>query len=407
MSNGQKTTVFWGDNPTRIYMQAMFELLLKGKEVGPRGKLTKELRPVVIEYHNPLERVTFLKGRIINPFFQLAESLWILAGRSDVEWLAKFNSGIAQFSDDGKFFNAPYGERLRSWGKNDASGFVFNPIDQLHDCYLKLKQDPDTRQAVAFIGDPRFDNSAYTLAGGKDIACNINIKFKIREGKLDITVDNRSNDLHWGTFGANLAQFSTIQEVMASWLGIPVGTYVQETDSLHIYLDEYGAKETEKVLKAYGYETDEDIYGSGVVPTTHTFSFDTEPRFSSDYDGFTDLVTYYFDVIDPMVTSEELYSDKTMWLPLLDEISTCPDRYLRMTFQSMFVKHAHNHKKFIPAIAGLKAMEDSSWKVSCLRFLSKTYASQDPNGYSLYPEFKSVYSHLHDDIKDYIERKEG
>lgn len=400
----QKTTVLWGTNPSQIYMDAMFKLLHHGKEVGPRGKLTKELRPVVIEYHNPLSRLTFLKGRVINPFFQLAEALWILAGRSDVQWLVQFNKNMSQFSDDGVYFNAPYGERLRFWGKNDASGFVFNPIDQLRDCYEKLKADPNTRQAVAFIGDPRFDNSAYTLAGGKDIACNINIKFKIRDGKLDITVDNRSNDLHWGTFGANLAQFSTIQEVMASWLGIPVGTYFQETDSLHIYLDSYGAKETAKVLKAYGYETDEDIYGSGVVPEVPEYLSNTEPRFSSSYDKFTELVNYYFYVLDPVLSEPEIYKDKAKWEGVLAELNSCPDEYLKLTFQAIFVKHAHNAKAFGAVMGGMSAMKDSSWKVSCLRNLSKTYLTNS-SGYTTDEAFKSVYAHLSDDIKDYIERK--
>src|SRR5690606_10759571 len=222
--------VFSGDNPTQLYLDATIEVIKDGKELAPRGKKVKELHPAVVQFTNPLNRVTFLKGRKINPFFQLAEGIWILLGRADVDFLTRYNRNMANFSDNGVFFNAPYGERLRFWGKNDASGFIHNPIDQLYDAYKKLKADPDSRQAFAMIGDPRFDNSDYTLSGGKDVACNREIFFKIRDGKLDITVTNRSNDVHWGLWGANLNQFTTIQEMMASWLGVEVGVYTQMTD---------------------------------------------------------------------------------------------------------------------------------------------------------------------------------
>lgn len=384
--------IFSGDNPSQLYLESLMKLVNEGDELSPKGKRIKELRPVIFAYKNPEKRVTFLKKRVINPFFQLAESWWIITGGSDAKWLADYNKSILNFSDDGNFFNAPYGERLRSWGKNDARGYVYNPIDQLKDCYTKLLEDEDTRQAVAFIGDPRFDNSTYTLAGGKDIACNINIKFKIRNGKLDISVDNRSNDLHWGTFGANLCQFSTIQSMMAGWLNIPVGNYYQITDSLHIYLDDFGAKETEKLMNAYGLAE-----GDTELPEVKEFYFDDEPIMVSDIEQFDNVARFYYDVIDPFLRSDadtfKQYADGA-----LQGISSCPDEYLKLTFTAMFVKQAHNKELSDLVIKGMEAMVDSSWKVSCLRFLYKSH--KDTEG------FTDLYSHLSEDIIQYIERKE-
>lgn len=392
----QKSTVLWGSNPSQIYVNALAALLRDGKEYAPRGKKIKELRPVIIEFHDPRKRVTFVKGRVINPFFQLAESLWILQGRSDVKGLTPYNASIAQFSDNGINFNAPYGERLRKWGVNKASNTSINPIDQLRDCYEKLKADPETRQAVAFIGNPHFDSSKYTLKGGKDIACNLNIKFKIRDGALDITVDNRSNDLHWGTFGANLCQFSTIQEAMASWLGVEVGTYFQEPDSLHIYLDDYGAGETDKILDAYGIEHEDEMDNIEVVE----FYFEDEPRFTSDYDTFHVTMNSMSNMLEPIMTSDVVYnhpSDGTFG-HMLNIVSNCEDEYLKLTFQAMLAKQAHNRRSVTKVVDAMEAMKDSSWKVSCLRFLYKAYKDV--------PEFKSLYSHLTSDIIDYIERKD-
>ena len=97
--------VFNGENPSNLYVQALHALMSEGDKCSPRGKDILEVRPAIFEFTKPTNRVTFLKGRVINPFFQLAESLWILAGRSDVKWLSVYNKSIAQFSDDGEYFN--------------------------------------------------------------------------------------------------------------------------------------------------------------------------------------------------------------------------------------------------------------------------------------------------------------
>ena len=87
----------FGENPTKLYYDAVQELLKNGEECSPRGKLIKELRPVMIGFQNPYNRVTFLGSRRVNPFFQLAESLWIVSGRADVRWLTKFNANMSTF----------------------------------------------------------------------------------------------------------------------------------------------------------------------------------------------------------------------------------------------------------------------------------------------------------------------
>src|SRR5690606_5131107 len=158
-------------------------------------------------FTNPRNQVTFLRGRKINPFFQRAECLWILAGRSDVEWLLHYNKNMKMFSDNGIHFNAPYGERLRYWGKNDASNYIYNPIDQLCCVYGTLNVGTDTGQAVASIWDPLIDGFHYK---GFERPCHMLLTFKLRINKVDLAVYNRSNDLVWGLQGANLGQFTTI-----------------------------------------------------------------------------------------------------------------------------------------------------------------------------------------------------
>ena len=51
-----------------------------------------------------------------------------------------------------------------------------------------------------------------------------------------MTVCNRSNDVIWGAYGANVVQFSMLQEYIAAKLGLPVGVYRQVSDSFHAYI---------------------------------------------------------------------------------------------------------------------------------------------------------------------------
>ncbi len=195
------------------------------RKVAPRGIPTLEaVYPVATTYECACERVLFHPLRDANPFFHFFESLWILAGREDIASLAFFVKRMADFSDDGKIFHGAYGARLFGDWASDGSTQISNVIAQ-------LKADPDTRRAVAAIWHPQQD-SGY---GGKDMPCNTMLTFKIREGKLHMTVFCRSNDMTLGAYGANVVQFSTLLEYMAAMLGVPVGTYTQISDSFHVY----------------------------------------------------------------------------------------------------------------------------------------------------------------------------
>jgi len=196
-----------------------------GEKVSPRGEETIEApAPVVTEYSRPLERVLLNQVRDANPFFHFMESMWILAGRRDVKFLSQFNSRIVDYSDDGKVFHAPYGYRLRHGAFGDGQDQLLRVVDV-------LRKDPDSRQAVCQI----WDHEADLNVESKDIPCNDMVFFKLRNGKLNMTVCNRSNDMIWGAYGANAVQFSFIQEYVASNLGVEVGYYRQMSDSFHVY----------------------------------------------------------------------------------------------------------------------------------------------------------------------------
>jgi hypothetical protein len=83
--------------------------------------------------------------------------------------------------------------------------------------------------------------------------------FKLRDGCLHLTVFNRSNDLLFGHSTTNMIQFSMIQEVLSSWLGVEMGTLAFWSDSLHLYeSDPFGS---DKPLFRPAENTPFDLYG--------------------------------------------------------------------------------------------------------------------------------------------------
>ena len=183
--------------------------------------------PVITTYQCPQERVLFHGGRDANPVFHLLESIWMLAGRRDVAFLQRFNSKIGQYSDDGKNFNAAYGYR---WRKHFGR-------DQLDEVIKLLRRDPSTRQAVVQIWD-----QADLTRRTKDKACNTQMVFDTRGGRLNMTVFNRSNDIWWGAYGANAVHFSIVQEFVACAVGLRTGWYRQVSNNLHLYTELYSAQ---------------------------------------------------------------------------------------------------------------------------------------------------------------------
>lgn len=191
------------------------------------GSVLSVDEPVSVEYECPTERVIFWKDRDANPFFHFFESLWMLAGRDDVRFVAKFNKRMEEFSDDGETLRGAYGHRWRAhWN-----------YDQFELLISILKNYPNTRRAVLQMWDPDYDQQPDESV--KDVCCNLSILFRRNfiGQQLDMTVYCRSSDIVWGMFGANAVHFSMLQEYIAAMVGIRVGRFTHVTNDFHAYLD--------------------------------------------------------------------------------------------------------------------------------------------------------------------------
>ena len=176
--------------------------------------------PVLISHVMPFRRVLFDPVRDANPFFHYMEAIWMLSGSENVDFPAQFAKQIREYSDDGTTLGGAYGFR-----------WFYHWDDQVSEIIEMLKKDTKTRRAVLTMWDPQFDLGS----SSKDIPCNTHAYFRVVNSMLDMTVCNRSNDLVWGALGANVVHMSILQEYIANATDIPVGTYHQFTNNLHVY----------------------------------------------------------------------------------------------------------------------------------------------------------------------------
>lgn len=177
---------------------------------------------------NPRDRFLDIEGRNDNIYGIIGECLWVLADMDGIDgWMSKMVPRAQMFSDDGERWRGSYSRRV----------FAHNQLQSVVD---RLRRDTFTRQAVLSIYDPERDSdmglareigSVHTA----DMICNTTLYFDVNDGKLDITVCNRANDVIWGMCNVNLPEFSLIQEVVAAMVGLEVGTYTLFTNNMHYY----------------------------------------------------------------------------------------------------------------------------------------------------------------------------
>lgn len=190
-----------------------------------RAGSTSEILHVALSIADPRQRWVASRTPPINPAFAIAEVIWMLSGRNDSRLPNYFNRELPKFAGQSETYHGAYGHRLRA----------HLGIDQLDRAHLALQGNADSRQVVLQLWDGRCD---LPLADGQpqapDIPCNVLSMLKVRGGALEWTQILRSNDLFRGV-PYNFVQFTTLQEIVAGWLGVAVGSYNHLSDSLHVY----------------------------------------------------------------------------------------------------------------------------------------------------------------------------
>lgn len=209
------------DSANRLFLGACRAVMTHGAPASPRGLATLELLGAHLVLTDPRNRLVDLPpGRVLNPAFAVAETVWILSG-SDDPWIFEYNRNLSRYADHGVLQGA-YGPRMRSWHGRE---------DQLDRVRRLLTQDPDSRQAVIQLFDPERDRSGF-----RDVPCTLGYRFFLREGRLHMHTTMRSQDA-WLGLPYDLFAATVLQELLAGWLGADLGEYRHTIDSLHLYAE--------------------------------------------------------------------------------------------------------------------------------------------------------------------------
>jgi thymidylate synthase len=236
-------------NITDALTDVLADILERGSLVVARGQEQREVLSTLVKIERPAERVLTIPGRNNNVFAQIAETLWVMAGRDDLAFLSRYLPRAVDFSDDGATWRAAYGPRLRAWGSR---------VDQLATVKTRIDEDPNTKRAVVSIFDPGSDHIET-----KDVPCNNWLQFIHRDGTLNLNVAVRANDAIWGFSGINVFEWSVLQELMAKATNNSVGTLSWFVGTLHVYSRHYTT--AERILHSRG------------IKSCYEFGFDAQP----------------------------------------------------------------------------------------------------------------------------------
>lgn len=218
-------TVFEGKSVNEVWTQA-FESLLYQAQNGfgadsRDGGVVGEICDAVFCVADPTRNIVTNFIRNMPMRYAIGELAWYLSGSNRVSDISRFAKKWADISDDGVHNNSAYGWRIQD---------KFN-FDQWE--YVKglIQKDPNTRQAIIHIKDA--DNRPT-----KDTPCTIYLQFLLRDGKLNLSVHMRSNDI-WMGVPYDMFSFCFLQMKMAMELGVDIGEYTHYAGSLHMYARDY------------------------------------------------------------------------------------------------------------------------------------------------------------------------
>ena len=186
---------------------------------SPRGLKVKELEMERLTI-NPTMSLADFEARPFDWRYLMGELSWYLKQERNVDYINNFSSFWKNIADEDGNINSNYGNLL--FGK------------QIQWAFDSLKKDINTRQAISFISNPEVQ-----YAGNKDFVCTIYLNFWVRNNKLNMKVQMRSNDIFYGlTFDAPF--FAFVQQTMYQWLketypDLSLGTYYHCADNIHFY----------------------------------------------------------------------------------------------------------------------------------------------------------------------------
>ncbi len=197
-----------------VWKKSLKLILDKGKDfIDGDKRICREVLNFYIEISNPSEG-------ILKPIELLEDfKKWFYPPRSEI-------ANIMLLKKLAPGYSYTPGTRIFSYQSK---------LNQIDDFVIPLlKNNPTSRRAVISLWDPINDANIHR----KDTPSMMTIDFKLRKGKLNLTMMIRSNDIFMG-WPANIYQLSILQKDVCKKLNVEQGVIGIFSNSAHIFKDKF------------------------------------------------------------------------------------------------------------------------------------------------------------------------
>ena len=219
--------IFKAKTFAEAYKNSLSHVMSLGLGNDARGTVSKEQLDVALVIEDPRSCLYSNSTRSSQMKYISAELLWYYMGRNDVSFISKWAKLWEQIQNEDGTANSAYGNLIFKV-KNQYG------LSQYQWALKSLIADPNTRQAIMHFNLP-----IHQYVGNKDFVCTMYVNVHIRNNKLNLKLNIRSNDAIWGT-PTDAAFFCSLQMQMLNHLktvypDLELGTYTHLADSYHIY----------------------------------------------------------------------------------------------------------------------------------------------------------------------------
>lgn len=220
--------VIKGNTFAELYHNILDELFVEPHFVtAPRGQKINELTNCLCVLRDPYSNLYENPARSVNLRYLAGELLFYFRGNDCLSEIIKYSKFWGNIANDDGTVNSAYGKLIFSETNQ-------HNITEWEWAVDSLKKDKDSRQAII-----RFNRPRHSFAGNKDFVCTLVGVFQIRNDELNLTINMRSNDVHFG-LTYDLPFFTLLMQLMylqlkPTYPELRMGQYYHFANSLHIY----------------------------------------------------------------------------------------------------------------------------------------------------------------------------
>jgi thymidylate synthase len=191
-----------------------------GSLFGKKERDFKELLGYSFVLTNPRNRLIYSRARKLSFGFSIANLIWLLSGRNDVETISFYNKHGNVYSNNGVYYEAAFGDR------------IFGNLKLWESAKELLIKDENTRRALMPIFIP---NDLKMLPN--DTPCASSIQIMIRDKRIDFLLHMRSQSVAM-VLPYDMFLFTMLHEFISKTFKLPMGNFYYYCNSFHYYLEE-------------------------------------------------------------------------------------------------------------------------------------------------------------------------